>query len=179
MTNKIKLLPENVANQIAAGEVISRPSSIVKELIENSVDSGASKISLIIKNAGKTLIKVTDNGSGIANDEIELAFVRHATSKIKIAQDLFKIKTNGFRGEALSSIAAISYVEAVSRKKNDKLAKSIKITGSKIQNNEFKVASVGTSISVKNLFYNVPARRNFLKSDSVELKHIIDELSIL
>ena len=179
MTNKIKLLPENVANQIAAGEVISRPSSIVKELIENSVDSGASKISLIIKNAGKTLIKVTDNGSGIANDEIELAFVRHATSKIKIAQDLFKIKTNGFRGEALSSIAAISYVEAVSRKKNDKLAKSIKITGSKIQNNEFKVASVGTSISVKNLFYNVPARRNFLKSDSVELKHIIDEFSRL
>lgn len=179
MINKIKLLPENVANQIAAGEVISRPSSIVKELIENSVDSGASKISLIIKNAGKTLIKVTDNGSGIANDEIELAFVRHATSKIKIAQDLFKIKTNGFRGEALSSIAAISYVEAVSRKKNDKLAKSIKITGSKIQNNEFKVASVGTSISVKNLFYNVPARRNFLKSDSVELKHIIDEFSRL
>ena len=179
MTNIIKLLPENVANQIAAGEVILRPSSIVKELIENSVDSGASKISLIIKNAGKTLIKVTDNGSGIANDEIELAFVRHATSKIKIAQDLFKIKTNGFRGEALSSIAAISYVEAVSRKKNDKLAKSIKITGSKIQNNEFKVASVGTSISVKNLFYNVPARRNFLKSDSVELKHIIDEFSRL
>ena len=179
MTNKIKLLPENVANQIAAGEVILRPSSIVKELIENSVDSGASKISLIIKNAGKTLIKVTDNGSGIANDEIELAFVRHATSKIKIAQDLFKIKTNGFRGEALSSIAAISYVEAVSRKKNDKLAKSIKIRGSKIQNNEFKVASVGTSISVKNLFYNVPARRNFLKSDSVELKHIIDEFSRL
>ena len=179
MINKIKLLPENVANQIAAGEVISRPSSIVKELIENSVDSGASKISLIIKNAGKTLIKVTDNGSGIANDEIELAFVRHATSKIKIAQDLFKIKTNGFRGEALSSIAAISYVEAVSRKKNDKLAKSIKIRGSKIQNNEFKVASVGTSISVKNLFYNVPARRNFLKSDSVELKHIIDEFSRL
>ena len=156
-----------------------RPSSIVKELIENSVDSGASKISLIIKNAGKTLIKVADNGSGIANDEIELAFVRHATSKIKIAQDLFKIKTNGFRGEALSSIAAISNVEAVSRKKNDKLAKSIKITGSKIQNNEFKVASVGTSISVKNLFYNVPARRNFLKSDSVELKHIIDEFSRL
>ena len=179
MINKIKLLPENVANQIAAGEVILRPSSIVKELIENSVDSGASKISLIIKNAGKTLIKVTDNGSGIANDEIELAFVRHATSKIKIAQDLFKIKTNGFRGEALSSIAAISYVEAVSRKKNDKLAKSIKIRGSKIQNNEFKVASVGTSISVKNLFYNVPARRNFLKSDSVELKHIIDEFSRL
>lgn len=179
MINKIKLLPESVANQIAAGEVILRPSSIVKELIENSVDSGASKISLIIKNAGKTLIKVADNGSGIANDEIELAFVRHATSKIKIAQDLFKIKTNGFRGEALSSIAAISNVEAVSRKKNDKLAKSIKITGSKIQNNEFKVASVGTSISVKNLFYNVPARRNFLKSDSVELKHIIDEFSRL
>ena len=179
MINKIKLLPESVANQIAAGEVILRPSSIVKELIENSVDSGASKISLIIKNAGKTLIKVADNGSGIANDEIELAFVRHATSKIKIAQDLFKIKTNGFRGEALSSIAAISYVEAVSRKKNDKLAKSIKIRGSKIQNNEFKVASVGTSISVKNLFYNVPARRNFLKSDSVELKHIIDEFSRL
>ena len=179
MINKIKLLPENVANQIAAGEVISRPSSIVKELIENSIDSGASQISLIIKNAGKTLIKVTDNGSGIANDEIELAFMRHATSKIKIAQDLFKIKTNGFRGEALSSIAAISNVEAVSRKKNDKLAKSIKITGSKTQNNEFKVASVGTSISVKNLFYNVPARRNFLKSDSVELKHIIDEFSRL
>tara|TARA_Y100000816_G_C26105698_1_gene587530 strand:- start:2369 stop:4153 length:1785 start_codon:yes stop_codon:yes gene_type:complete len=179
MVEKIKLLPENIANQIAAGEVILRPSSIVKELIENSIDSGATNISLIIKNSGKTLVKVIDNGSGIAHDQIELAFERHSTSKIRVANDLFKIKTNGFRGEALSSIASISYVEAVSRKKNDKLAKSIIIKGNNVQKNEFRVAPVGTSISVKNLFYNVPARRNFLKSDSVELKHIIDEFSRL
>ena len=117
MVEKIKLLPENIANQIAAGEVILRPSSIVKELIENSIDSGATNISLIIKNSGKTLVKVIDNGSGIAHDQIELAFERHSTSKIRVANDLFKIKTNGFRGEALSSIASISYVVAVSRKK--------------------------------------------------------------
>ncbi|MBL30563.1 MAG: DNA mismatch repair protein MutL [Flavobacteriaceae bacterium] len=179
MINKIQLLPENVANQIAAGEVVLRPSSIVKELIENSVDSGATNISLVVKNAGKTLVRVIDNGSGIAHDELELAFERHATSKIKIVQDLFQIKSNGFRGEALSSIAAISHVTAVTRKKNNKLAKSIKISGNKIQKTEFKVSSFGTVISVRNLFYNVPARRNFLKSDSVELKHIIDEFSRL
>ena len=179
MVEKIKLLPENIANQIAAGEVILRPSSIVKELIENSIDSGATNISLIIKNSGKTLVKVIDDGSGIAHNQIELAFKRHATSKIRVANDLFKIKTNGFRGEALSSIASISNVEAVSRKKNEKLAKLIIIKGNKVQKNEYKVAPAGTSISVKNLFFNVPARRNYLKSDSVELKHIIDEFSRL
>ena len=175
MTKSIALLPEHVANQIAAGEVIQRPSSIVKELMENAIDAGATNINLIIKDSGKTLIKVIDDGCGISNTDLSLAFQRHATSKISNAKDLFSLKTKGFRGEALASICAISHVYTVSRTPEDSTAKFIKIAGSKIENEDFTVANIGTSFSVKNLFYNIPARRNFLKSDSVELRHIIDE----
>lgn len=173
----IKLLPDHVANQIAAGEVIQRPSSIVKELLENSIDAGATKIDLVIKDSGKTLVQVIDNGRGIANNYLALAFQRHSTSKLKTAKDLFNLKTKGFRGEALSSISAISHVEAISRTAKDSVAKSIKIEGNEILSEDYKVAPIGTSFSVKNLFFNIPARRNFLKSDSVELKHIIEEFN--
>ena len=179
MPEIITLLPDHVANQIAAGEVIQRPSSIVKELMENAIDAGATSIDLIIKDAGKTLVQVIDNGNGISHDELSLAFQRHATSKIKSAEDLFRLKTKGFRGEALASISAISHVQTVSRTVKDSTAKSIKIAGNKVESEEFKVAPLGTSFSVKNLFYNIPARRNFLKSDSVELRHIIEEFNRL
>ena len=173
----INLLPDHVANQIAAGEVIQRPSSIVKELIENSIDAGATKIDLIIKDSGKTLVQVIDDGRGISNNDLSLAFQRHATSKINKAEDLFCLHTKGFRGEALASISAISHVHTISKSLNDPIGKSIKIAGSKIQSEDPVVSSVGTSFSVKNLFFNIPARRNFLKSDSVELKHIIEEFN--
>ena len=175
MTQTISILPENIANQIAAGEVILRPSSVVKELIENSVDANAKKIQLIIKDSGKTLIQVIDDGIGMSIEDLKLSFQRHATSKLKNFDDLFLLKSKGFRGEALASIAAIASIQATSRRKKDELGKLIKISGGKIGLVEDSVTSVGTSISVKNLFYNVPARRNFLKSDNVELKHIIDE----
>ena len=175
MTQTISILPENIANQIAAGEVILRPSSVVKELIENSVDANAKKIQLIIKDSGKTLVQVIDDGIGMSIEDLKLSFQRHATSKLKNFDDLFLLKSKGFRGEALASIAAIASIQATSRRKKDKLGKLIKISGGKIGLVEDSVTSVGTSISVKNLFYNVPARRNFLKSDNVELKHIIDE----
>ena len=175
MTQTISILPENIANQIAAGEVILRPSSVVKELIENSVDANAKKIQLIIKDSGKTLIQVIDDGIGMSIEDLKLSFQRHATSKLKNFDDLFLLKSKGFRGEALASIAAISSIQATSRRKKDEIGKLIKISGGKIGLVEDSVTSVGTSISVKNLFYNVPARRNFLKSDNVELKHIIDE----
>ena len=177
MSEKITLLPDHVANQIAAGEVIQRPSSIVKELMENAIDAGATNIDLIVKDAGKTLVQVIDNGNGIPHNDLSLAFQRHATSKIKTAEDLFSLKTKGFRGEALASISAISHVYMVSRTSKDSMAKFIKIAGNKIENEDFKVAPLGTSFSVKNLFYNIPARRNFLKSDSVELRHVIDEFN--
>ena len=177
MSEIITLLPDHVANQIAAGEVIQRPSSIVKELMENSIDAGATRIDLIIKDAGKTLVQVIDNGNGIDHNDLALAFQRHATSKIKTAEDLYTLKTKGFRGEALASISAISHVRVVSRTSKDPTAKFIKIAGSKIENEDFEVAPLGTSFAVKNLFYNIPARRNFLKSDSVELRHIIDEFN--
>ena len=177
MSEKITLLPDHVANQIAAGEVIQRPSSIVKELMENAIDAGATNIDLIVKDAGKTLVQVIDNGNGIPHNDLFLAFQRHATSKIKTAEDLFSLKTKGFRGEALASISAISHVYMVSRTSKDSMAKFIKIAGNKIENEDFKVAPLGTSFSVKNLFYNIPARRNFLKSDSVELRHVIDEFN--
>ncbi|MFQ3352266.1 MAG: DNA mismatch repair protein MutL, partial [Candidatus Marivariicella framensis] len=177
MSEKITLLPDHVANQIAAGEVIQRPSSIVKELMENAIDAGATNINLIVKDAGKTLVQVIDNGNGIPHNDLSLAFQRHATSKIKTAEDLFSLKTKGFRGEALASISAISHIYMVSRTSKDSMAKFIKIAGNKIENEDFKVAPLGTSFSVKNLFYNIPARRNFLKSDSVELRHIIDEFN--
>ena len=175
MNSRVSLLPDHVANQIAAGEVIQRPSSVVKELLENAVDAKANKIKLVIKNAGKTLIQVIDNGNGINSNDICIAFERHATSKINTADDLFKIHTKGFRGEALASIAAISHVELHTKTKNDEVSHSIRIEGSKIAGQVFSTKPLGTSVSVKNLFYNVPARRNFLKSDNVELRHVIDE----
>ena len=175
MNSRVLLLPDHVANQIAAGEVIQRPSSVVKELLENAVDAKANKIKLVIKNAGKTLIQVIDNGNGINSHDIPIAFERHATSKIKTADDLFKINTKGFRGEALASIAAISHVELHTKTKNDDVSNSIRIEGSKIVEQILSAKPIGTFVIVKNLFYNVPARRNFLKSDNVELRHIIEE----
>ena len=172
----IKLLPENVANQIAAGEVVHRPSSVVKELLENSIDSGANLITLIIKDAGKTLIQVSDNGSGMSKEDLKICCLRHSTSKIKRSEDLYSLKTMGFRGEALSSISSVAQVSIVSRS-NDKnsLGYELKIDGGSEKSFNEIVCNNGTSISVKNIFFNVPARRNFLKSDNVELRHVIDE----
>ena len=175
MTNVIKLLPDHVANQIAAGEVVQRPSSVVKELLENSIDANSTDIKLFIKNSGKTLIQVVDNGKGMSFKDARMCFERHATSKISSAKDLFSLNTKGFRGEALSSIAAISHVELKTKTKLDKLGSLIKIEGSEIKLEDSISVSNGTSLAVKNLFFNIPARRNFLKSDAVELRHIIDE----
>ena len=176
MSSLIKLLPENVANQIAAGEVVQRPSSVVKELLENSVDCGSKNIKLIIKHAGKTLIQVIDDGLGMNSDDLSLCYVRHATSKIRKPKDLFDLKTMGFRGEALSSIASVSHLSITSNQISDKnLGNEIKLEGGKIISKDEVLCKKGTSISVKNLFFNIPARRNFLKSDNVELRHIIDE----
>jgi DNA mismatch repair protein MutL len=175
MADIIQLLPDHVANQIAAGEVVQRPSSVVKELLENAVDAGASEIQLIIKDAGKTLVQVIDNGVGMSTTDARLSFERHATSKIKTADDLFNIHTKGFRGEALASIAAVAHVELKSKPEHEELGTIIKMESSKVISQEVTVIPTGTSVSVKNLFYNVPARRNFLKSDNVELRHIIDE----
>ena len=172
----IKLLPDSVANQIAAGEVVQRPSSVVKELLENSVDSGAKTIRLIIKDAGKTLIHVLDNGIGMNKDDLKKCFFRHTTSKIRNSKDLYSLKTMGFRGEALSSIASVSHMSIISNQENTKsLGYEIKLEGGEEKLFNEVISSKGTSISVKNLFFNIPARRNFLKSDNVELKHIIDE----
>lgn len=171
----IELLPENVANQIAAGEVIQRPASAVKELIENAVDAQSSKIQLIIKDAGSTLVQVIDNGTGMNRIDAELCFKKHATSKIKTSKDLFSISSKGFRGEALSSIGAVAQVELKTKKKEDDIGHQVKIEASKIISSESCACNQGTNISMKNLFYNVPARRNFLKSNGVETKHIIDE----
>ena len=175
MADIISLLPDHVANQIAAGEVIQRPASVVKELLENAIDAQATLIQLFISGAGKTMIQVIDNGIGMSPTDVRLSFERHATSKIKSADDLFSITSKGFRGEALASIAAISQVEVHTKRAEDEMATSIKISGSKFEDQQVSVAPTGTSIAVKNLFYNVPARRNFLKSDKVELRHIIDE----
>ncbi|MDI9339673.1 MAG: DNA mismatch repair endonuclease MutL [Sediminibacterium sp.] len=175
MSNVISLLPENVANQIAAGEVVQRPASVVKELLENAIDAGASQIKLIVKDAGRTLIQVVDNGSGMNPADARLCFERHATSKIKIADDLFKLTTKGFRGEALASIAAIAQVELKTRLQSETVGRQIVIEGGKLITDEDCQNPVGSSFSVKNLFFNIPARRNFLKDDSIELKHIIDE----
>jgi len=175
MDNLIKLLPDHVANQIAAGEVVQRPSSVVKELLENSIDSGAKKISLLIKESGRTLIQVVDNGCGMSEKDALICFQRHSTSKITNAADLFNLSTKGFRGEALASIAAISHTELITKTKSSEIGTFIKIEGNKITQNKPIVSNEGSSISVKNLFYNVPARRNFLKSDNVEVRHIINE----
>lgn len=175
MSDIIQLLPDHVANQIAAGEVVQRPASVVKELLENSVDSGAKRISLLIKDAGKTLIQVSDDGKGMSVTDARLAFERHATSKIKVAEDLFRLNTKGFRGEALASIAAIAQVDLQTRQESDEVGTQIIIRGSEVISQEPYVTPRGTVVSVKNLFYNIPARRNFLKSDNVETRHIIDE----
>lgn len=175
MPDIIQLLPESIANQIAAGEVIQRPSSVVKELLENSVDAGSTFIQLIIKDAGKTLIQVIDNGSGMSETDARMSLERHATSKIKKAEDLFAIKTMGFRGEAMASIASIAHMQIITKTADRDTATLIEVAGSKIKKQEYCQAPNGTSISVKNLFYNIPARRKFLKSDSVELKHIVEE----
>ncbi len=176
MSDIIQLLPDSVANQIAAGEVVQRPASAVKELIENAIDAGADKIQLIIKDAGKALIQVIDNGCGMSVTDARMCFERHATSKIRKADDLFAIRTMGFRGEAMASIAAIAQVELKTRRHEDELGTCIIIEGSEVISQEACSANPGTSICVKNLFYNTPARRNFLKSNPVEMRYIIDEL---
>ena len=175
MSDIIKLLPDAVANQIAAGEVVQRPASAVKELLENAIDAGADRIQLLVKDAGKALIQVLDNGCGMSPTDARMCFERHATSKIKDAADLFAIRTKGFRGEAMASIAAIAQVELKTRRVEDELGTLVEMEGSTLQKQESIACAAGTSISIKNLFYNTPARRNFLKSNSVELRHIIDE----
>lgn len=175
MPDVIKLLPDSVANQIAAGEVIQRPASVVKELLENSVDAGGKNIRVIIKDSGKTLIQVIDDGSGMSETDARLAFERHATSKITTAQDLFAITTKGFRGEALASVAAVAMVELKTRREDSDTGIMIVISGSKVETQEPCSCSAGSSFSVKNLFFNIPARRKFLKSDNTEIRHIVNE----
>ncbi|TCK66708.1 DNA mismatch repair protein MutL [Winogradskyella wandonensis] len=175
MSDIIQLLPDHVANQIAAGEVVQRPASVVKELLENAIDAGASDIKLILKEAGKTLVQVIDNGMGMSTTDARLSFERHATSKIRTAEDLFQLSTKGFRGEALASIAAIAHVELKTKRDEDELGTQIVIEGSAVKSQEVVVTPKGTSVAVKNLFFNIPARRNFLKSNTVELRHVTDE----
>lgn len=175
MSSIIQLLPDHVANQIAAGEVVQRPASVVKELIENAVDAKATDIKLIAKDAGKTLIQVIDNGIGMSVTDARLCFERHATSKLKHAEDLFAIHTKGFRGEALASVASIAHVEMKTKQAHEDLGTHIVIEGGKFTSQEPTVTPNGTSFAVKNLFFNIPARRNFLKSENVELRHVIDE----
>ncbi len=176
MSDIIQLLPDSVANQIAAGEVIQRPASVVKELVENALDAGANEITIHVKDAGRTLIQITDNGCGMSPTDARMAFERHATSKIKAANDLFCIRTMGFRGEALASIAAIADVELRTKKMDDEVGTFIHITGSEVRTQEPTATTNGTSFTVKNLFFNVPARRKFLKGNTTELKHIIWEI---
>ena len=175
MKDIINILPKNVANQIAAGEVVQRPASVVKELLENSIDAGASEITIQIKDAGKTLIQIIDNGKGMSKKDALLCFERHTTSKISKATDLFNISTKGFRGEALASIAAVSHVSLITKQPGIELGSNIYIQGSEIKSSRSVVSEAGTTISVKNLFFNIPARRNFLKSDNVEFRHIANE----
>lgn len=175
MADVIQLLPESIANQIAAGEVVQRPASVVKELLENAIDAGSTQIKLIIKESGKALIQVIDNGCGMSESDARMSFARHATSKIRSAQDLFAIRTMGFRGEAMASIAAVAQVEMRTRLHKNDLGSRLVVEGSKLVTQEPCQCSAGTNTSVKNLFYNVPARRNFLKSNAVEMRHILDE----
>ncbi len=177
MPDKILLLPDNIANQIAAGEVIQRPSSAVKELLENAVDAGATEIKLIINDAGKSLIQVIDNGSGMSETDARMCFERHATSKIQTIEDLFHIRTMGFRGEALASIAAVAQVELKTKKAGDETGTYIEVENSIVKKQEPVAAPNGSSIAMKNLFFNVPARRNFLKSNAAEMRHIVDEFT--
>ncbi len=175
MTDIIELLPDSVANQIAAGEVIQRPASVVKELVENAIDAGAKKIQLILKEAGRGLVQVIDNGKGMSPTDARLAFERHATSKIRKAEDLFAIRTMGFRGEALASIAAVAQVELKTRQESEELGTYLKISGSEIEAQEFVSCPVGSNFAVRNLFFNIPARRRFLKSDNTEFRHILTQ----
>lgn len=175
MPDLIRLLPDHVANQIAAGEVVQRPASAVKELLENSVDSGAKRIILVVKDAGRTLIQVTDDGKGMSPGDARMCFERHATSKIRIADDLSTVVTKGFRGEALASIAAIAQVELKTREHDQELGTRVLLEGSRVRAQDPIAGAAGTTIAVRSLFYNVPARRQFLKSDGVEFKHIVDE----
>ena len=177
MLDVIKLLPDSVANQIAAGEVIQRPASAVKELMENALDAGATQIDLIVKDAGKSMIMVVDNGCGMSETDARLCFERHATSKISKAEDLFAIRTMGFRGEALASIAAIAQVELKTRRKEDEVGVKIVNEGSVVKEQTLVPMQPGTSFTVKNLFFNVPARRNFLKSPQAEMRHIVEEFT--
>lgn len=175
MADIIRLLPENIANQIAAGEVVQRPASVVKELLENSLDAGSTQIQLVLKDAGRTLIQVIDNGFGMSETDARMSFERHATSKIRSAEDLFALHTMGFRGEALASIAAVAQVEMKTRQHQNELGIRILIEASELKIQEECQCAAGTNLAIKNLFYNIPARRNFLKSNTVELRHIIDE----
>ncbi len=175
MDNVIKLLPESIANQIAAGEVVQRPASVVKELLENSIDAGADEISLHIREAGKSFIQVTDNGCGMSETDARMCFERHATSKITSAQDLYKLRTLGFRGEALASIASVASVELKTRRKQDALGTFVRVEGGKVVVHEPIACSEGTSVTVKNLFFNIPVRKNFLKSNNVEYRYILEE----
>jgi len=177
LTDKILLLPDNIANQIAAGEVIQRPASAVKELLENAIDANATEIKLIITDAGKSLIQVIDNGSGMSETDARMCFERHATSKIETIEDLFHIKTMGFRGEALASIAAVAQVELKTKRADDETGTFIEVENSVVKKQETIAAPNGTSIAMKNLFFNVPARRNFLKSNAAEMRHIVDEFT--
>ena len=177
MSDTIHLLPDHIANQIAAGEVIQRPASAVKELMENAVDAGATQIKLIVNDAGKALIQVIDNGKGMSITDAQNAFARHATSKISTIEDLFQIRTMGFRGEALASIAAVAQVSLKTKRAEDEVGTLVEIENSKVTNCSAVAQETGTSISMKNLFFNVPARRNFLKSNAAELKHIIEEFT--
>lgn len=175
MADIIKLLPDHVANQIAAGEVVQRPASVVKELLENAIDAQSNSIKLIVKDGGKSLVQVVDDGIGMSTTDARLSFERHATSKIQKAEDLFNLHTKGFRGEALASIAAIAHVEMQTRSAGEEVGTRLRIEGSEVVSQEVCVTPKGTSLSVKNLFFNIPARRNFLKSNQVELRHIMDE----
>ncbi|MFM2137967.1 MAG: hypothetical protein RJA57_274, partial [Bacteroidota bacterium] len=177
MPDKIVLLPDHIANQIAAGEVIQRPASAVKELLENAVDAGATAIQLIVQDAGKSLVQVIDNGGGMSETDARLCFERHATSKIRQIEDLFHIRTMGFRGEALASIAAVATVELRTRRPDDVTGTRIEVDNSTIRLQEPVATPAGTSIAMRNLFFNIPARRNFLKSNAAEMRHMVDEFT--
>ncbi len=177
MSDIIKLLPEHVANQIAAGEVIQRPASVVKELLENAIDAGSTQITLLIKEGGKTFIQVIDNGKGMSASDARMCWERHATSKIAAAEDIFNIRTMGFRGEALASIASIAQVELKTKRAEDTVGTLIQIEASEVKKQESFAGITGTSLTIKNLFFNIPARRNFLKSNPVETRHIMDEFT--
>lgn len=175
MSDIIHLLPDNVANQIAAGEVIQRPASCLKELVENALDAGANNIRILVKDGGRTLLQVIDNGKGMSPTDARMAFERHATSKISQASDLFQLRTMGFRGEALASICAVAHVEVNTRRPEDEVGTHLEIAGSEVITQDVTQCPIGTNIRVKNLFYNVPARRKFLKTDQTEMRNILTE----